>query len=197
MNTSTSQKILWLLSICFCIPLLVSCSPGNELASNQLGSSVEAAQLDQAATPVNSMPTITPQSGESALTIVPIKATQLQSTPPATAMSSSSNSTSETVPSHLQPIVEQIIDDIFGRTQADRNAITLISHEAVTWPNGAIGCPQPGYMYTQALIEGYRLTFDANGQQMLYHTAGTDRFVFCDSNKTVPDTPVEGGTSDR
>jgi hypothetical protein len=32
----------------------------------------------------------------------------------------------------------------------------LIASSAVTWPNGALGCPQPGRSYTQALVEGVR-----------------------------------------
>ena len=47
--------------------------------------------------------------------------------------------------------------------------IELISHENVTWPNGALGCPKPGMMYTQALQPGYRIVLRAAGNTWSYH----------------------------
>ena len=37
--------------------------------------------------------------------------------------------------------------------------LTLTGYEAVTWPNGAMGCAQEGYLYTAALVDGYVMTF--------------------------------------
>ena len=137
-------------------------------------------------------------SADSTPTLEPIDSTQLFITPTITiAMPSPEPREPVTVPSHLQPIADQIIEDIIGRTGIDRNAISLLSYEAVTWPDGAIGCPQPGMAYTQALVDGYRLLFDASGKQMFYHTAGTQRFVFCDTAKVKPDKPVPGSSVDR
>ena len=131
-------------------------------------------------------------SADSKPTIEPIEATQIIMTP----TPASEPRASFDVPSSLQPIVDEIVEDIFGRINVDRSTITLTSYEAVTWPNGAIGCPQPGYAYTQALVGGYRFIFNADGQQMLYHTAGTENFVYCDTTKVKPDAPVEGSSGD-
>ena len=43
--------------------------------------------------------------------------------------------------------------------------ITLVSTEAVTWPNGCLGVERPGMMCTQALVEGYRVMLEADGRQ--------------------------------
>ena len=50
----------------------------------------------------------------------------------------------------------------------------------VTWNDGSMGCPQPGMMYTQALIPGYLLVVSANGQEMRYHTDERRNFLRCD-----------------
>jgi hypothetical protein len=43
--------------------------------------------------------------------------------------------------------------------------ITLISTEPETWPDGCLGIDQPGMMCTQALVEGYRIIFEAGGRE--------------------------------
>jgi hypothetical protein len=43
--------------------------------------------------------------------------------------------------------------------------ITLISTESVTWPDGCLGVDRPGMMCTQALVEGYRIIFEAGGRE--------------------------------
>jgi hypothetical protein len=43
--------------------------------------------------------------------------------------------------------------------------ITLISTEAVTWPDGCLGVQTMGVMCTQALVEGYRILLEADGRQ--------------------------------
>src|SRR5262245_60436081 len=55
----------------------------------------------------------------------------------------------------------------------------IVSAEEVTWPNGAIGCPQPGRMYTQALVPGYRVVFEVGGQTYAYHASRTGEFRYC------------------
>src|SRR3954453_14732157 len=41
--------------------------------------------------------------------------------------------------------------------------VKVISAESVNWPNGALGCPKPGRMYTQAIVPGYRIQLEAAG----------------------------------
>jgi hypothetical protein len=48
--------------------------------------------------------------------------------------------------------------------------IKIISTEAVTWPSGCLGVVIPGVMCTDALVDGFRIIMDANGQQHEFHT---------------------------
>jgi len=48
--------------------------------------------------------------------------------------------------------------------------VRLVSTEAVTWPNGCLGAVIPGVMCTMALVDGFRIKLEANGQQFEIHT---------------------------
>ena len=52
---------------------------------------------------------------------------------------------------------------------------SVIRAEAVTWSDGALGCPEPGGMYTQALVDGYQVVIEVDGQEYDYRVGhGTD-----------------------
>jgi hypothetical protein len=56
----------------------------------------------------------------------------------------------------------------------------VVRAEAVDWPNGALGCPTRGQMYTQAIVPGYRVDFDVAGKVYSYHAAATGYFKLCE-----------------
>jgi hypothetical protein len=71
----------------------------------------------------------------------------------------------------LDAVVEAAITDAATRSGVGRDGIRLISAEAVTWGDGALGCPEPGMMYTQALVPGYRVRLEAGGRVLDYHSS--------------------------
>lgn len=84
------------------------------------------------------------------------------------------------------------VADLADRLGVDVSVIKLISFEEVTWRDGSLGCPQPGMMYTQALVNGSLIVFRVDGSSYEYHSrAGGDPF-FC----ATPTPPVEGGYGD-
>ncbi len=48
--------------------------------------------------------------------------------------------------------------------------ITLVSTEAVTWPNGCLGIVRMGVLCTQAKVPGFKIILEANGQKYEFHT---------------------------
>ncbi|MEX2550285.1 MAG: hypothetical protein WD638_08655 [Nitriliruptoraceae bacterium] len=67
--------------------------------------------------------------------------------------------------------------DAAERTGVPEEDVEVVRFEMVTWPDGALGCPQPGESYTMALVEGYRLIVEADGEELTYHGAlGEDPF---------------------
>ncbi|HSB00232.1 MAG TPA: hypothetical protein VLE49_06250 [Anaerolineales bacterium] len=47
--------------------------------------------------------------------------------------------------------------------------ITLVSTEAVTWPNGCLGIVRMGVMCTQAEVPGFKIVLEANGKKYEFH----------------------------
>ena len=52
----------------------------------------------------------------------------------------------------LEEIVQAARTDAARRTGLAPEALELVSAESVTWPDGSLGCPQPGLLYTQVLV---------------------------------------------
>lgn len=75
--------------------------------------------------------------------------------------------------SELQAVIDQAVQDLSGRLGVSTDAIEVESAEAVTWPDGSLGCPEPGHSYTQALVEGFRVILRHEGEVYDYH-AGSD-----------------------
>ena len=74
-------------------------------------------------------------------------------------------------------MLEQVIADAASGAGVDPSAVEVISAEAVTWPDGSLGCPQPGQAYTQALVPGYRVILDVDGEEMAFHASEDGDFT--------------------
>lgn len=61
-------------------------------------------------------------------------------------------------------------------------AARLVSTTAVVWPDGSLGCGEPGGIYTQALVQGYRVVFAAAGRQYAYHAGARGFFKLCEKS---------------
>jgi len=48
--------------------------------------------------------------------------------------------------------------------------ITVISAEAVEWPDGCLGIQTLGVMCTQAIVPGYKIILEGNGEEYEFHT---------------------------
>ncbi len=55
--------------------------------------------------------------------------------------------------------------------------VTVLSSEAVEWPDTSLGCPQPGMMYAQVITPGYRFLLQAGGKKYEVHTDQTGQSV--------------------
>ena len=77
------------------------------------------------------------------------------------------------------PLLERMLWDAQQRTGVARSQLQIISTEKITWNDGALGCPQPDRMYTQAEVPGYRIRVRSVDQTLDYHAAETGRFVLC------------------
>jgi len=76
-------------------------------------------------------------------------------------------------------ITDPIVADAAGRLGVDPSAVTVVSAHAETFSDGSLGCPEPGMMYTQALVDGYQVVVEANGTQLDYRGSGPGQFRLC------------------
>ena len=53
------------------------------------------------------------------------------------------------------------------------DGLQVVSARAVTWPNGALGCPKAGMAYTQMVIDGYQVVVTAGGTRYDYRFGTT------------------------
>ncbi|WP_299927167.1 hypothetical protein [uncultured Nocardioides sp.] len=79
-----------------------------------------------------------------------------------------------------RPDVVQAVDDLAATIGVDAGDVEVVSVEEVTWRDGSRGCAQPGMAYTQALVDGSRITLRAGGRTYEYHAGGSQPPARCD-----------------
>lgn len=92
----------------------------------------------------------------------------------------------------ITPIVGEVPDELMAAIVADlvdlqdveAQAIEVIQAEAVVWNDGSLGCPQPGQVYTQALVNGYHVILEVGSQTYDYRVAESGYFFLCEN--TLP-----------
>jgi hypothetical protein len=75
-----------------------------------------------------------------------------------------------------------IIADL-ARRGVSTDDVGVVSATSVTWNNGALGCPQPGASYTQALVDGMKVVVTAGGKTWDYRFGNGDTPKLCEGVK--------------
>jgi hypothetical protein len=84
--------------------------------------------------------------------------------------------TSASLPRELR---RAVVSDAARRLGVAESAVVLSGAEQVTWNDGAMGCPKPGQMYTQAIVPGYRIVAKTASAEIVYHTDSRSYVVPC------------------
>jgi len=95
------------------------------------------------------------------------------------------------VAASLASVTDAALADAARRTGRKPADLKVLSAEAVTWPDGSLGCPQPGMMYTQALVPGYRVRIEVDGQVLDYHAGSSGRPGLCPAERSVDPYPLD------
>lgn len=90
------------------------------------------------------------------------------------------------VPSEL---LNTIITDLGKRVGVSLEKISVTQAQGIIWNNGSLGCPQPGEMYTQALVNGYWMILEIEGQKYDYRASETGYFFLCEGGLPPISTP--------
>jgi hypothetical protein len=86
----------------------------------------------------------------------------------------------------LRAKVDWALQDAAQRTRLDPSQLRVALAEAVTWPDSALGCPEPGRQYAQALVSGYRIRIQAGGETLEYHGSLRGQPFFCPASRIQP-----------
>ena len=78
-------------------------------------------------------------------------------------------------------VIQLTKDDLARRLKVPVSDISVVSVEAVDWPDTSLGCPQPGMAYAQVITPGFRVVLEAAGKTCEYHTDSSSHLVLCDT----------------
>jgi hypothetical protein len=91
----------------------------------------------------------------------------------------------------LSQVTRSALADAAKRTGLAPDALKVLSAEGVTWSDGSLGCPQPGMMYTQALVPGYRVRIQVGGQVLDYHAGRSGQPTLCPADRSMEPVPAD------
>ncbi len=98
---------------------------------------------------------------------------------------STSPNASPTQNSLGRPLDAQAIEDLATRLKLDKAEIEVVRMEEVDWPDGSLGCPEPGMRYKQVVVNGTFIQLRAGGQLYNYHSGNTRLPFLCTSKDEV------------
>jgi hypothetical protein len=69
-------------------------------------------------------------------------------------------------------LAEAARKDLAQRLGVDAGAIHVASIEAKRWGDASLGCPEPGKVYAQNVVDGFRLILETGGKRYDYRSDG-------------------------
>lgn len=88
--------------------------------------------------------------------------------------------------------VRAALADAALRAPGASNAPRLVSAERLTWSDGSLGCPEPGRLYTQALVPGHRIRVEAGGVVHEYHAGIRGAVRWCAPGRSMAPVRDDG-----
>lgn len=86
-------------------------------------------------------------------------------------------------------LMERIRADAAGRLGVAPDGLSVDRAESVTWPDGSLGCPRAGEVYTQAPEPGYWVVLRAGERQLDYRARANGYFRLCEPRVPLPKGP--------
>lgn len=85
---------------------------------------------------------------------------------------------------NLEEAIEAARKDLAERSGVEPDSVSIVQARAVTWRNGALGCPEEGMMYTQALIHGFYILLSDGEAEHAYHAGRNGKPFFCPAERS-------------
>ena len=81
-------------------------------------------------------------------------------------------------------LLAAILADAAQRAGVSTEEIEVTAANAVTFTDGSLDCPEPGMMYTQALVDGYRIVVEVAEEELDYRVGSGGSFRLCEGGGT-------------
>jgi hypothetical protein len=82
--------------------------------------------------------------------------------------------------------VSAAIDDLTQRTGVSPDSIVVREARSVDWGSSALGCPEEGMSYADALIPGLRLLLEVDNTVYFYHGENGASLFLCPTERAKP-----------
>lgn len=86
-----------------------------------------------------------------------------------TSCANTDENTQVAAPMNLNGQVQYAIEDLAQRLDVPLDAVVKSGARQVTWRSGALGCPEPGMNYTDALVPGSVIYLQTDNTTHAYH----------------------------
>ena len=190
--TLTKRLIIWMATVL----VLTGCSSGSRAGGTDEPESVpSAASTDVSAAPSSTSfdapgPTLLASGEESDTT--------MSTSSPADRLSSPTVTGNTSVPA--EPAMADVPPDWMSRVLAAAEKesgvaateIAVLRAESLVWSDSSLGCPEPGGVYTQATVDGFRVELAAGALELDYRIGTDGLFVLCKQFEAPPVTVWPG-----
>jgi hypothetical protein len=86
-----------------------------------------------------------------------------------------------------EAFLQAVLDDAAERTGMSILAFTVVRAQAYEWPDGSLGCPEPGQVYPQVITPGYHVELEvADGARYDYRLTERGSFKLCEASTITP-----------
>lgn len=83
-------------------------------------------------------------------------------------------------------VTDPVVAEIAKLAGVPVGEVTIISAQEMTFSDGSLGCPQPGMVYTQAIVDGYKIVAEAGGTTYDVRGSGSKFRVCSPAAKPAP-----------
>jgi len=85
-----------------------------------------------------------------------------------------------------QGILNPILEEAAALAEVSHEQLVIVRAQSVVWSDGSLGCPEPGMMYTQALVNGYWVIIEAGGKKYDFRVGRGGSFRLCPPGQGQP-----------
>ena len=85
-----------------------------------------------------------------------------------------------------QGILGPIISEAAKLAKVSAEQVVIVRAESALWNDGSLGCPEPGMVYTQAVVNGYWVVIKAAGKTYDFRVGPRGSFRLCPPGQGRP-----------